>query len=211
MRLAQGGEHLALQLEDAPRVTQQQLALATPDAYNPFSGGCVSTPSYGDCSPSSQAAIDGIVFDLVRESRTTLTMADFKMSRGDLFALPAGNVGIAFGAEARRETQRDDRDANLDGTNTFTDMVTGETNLSNVAAVSPNPDTRGSRNVGSAYVEFAVPLVSEEMGIPLVHRLDIAAHDFCAGGHGTIDPGTDLRLGAARNVTGESGRNFDGQ
>ncbi len=152
---------------------QQQLALATPDAYNPFSGGCVSTPTYSDCSPSSQAAIDGIVFDLVRESRTTLTMADFKMSRGDLFSLPAGSVGVAFGAEARRETQRDDRDANLDGTYTFTDMVTGETNLSNVAAVSPNPDTRGSRNVGSAYVEFAVPLVSEDMGIPLVHRLDM--------------------------------------
>jgi iron complex outermembrane receptor protein len=152
---------------------QRQLALSTPDAYNPFSGGCVATPTYGDCSPSSQAAVDGIVFDLVRESRTTLTMADFKMSRGDLFALPAGNVGIAIGAEARRETQRDDRDANLDGTHTFTDLVTGETNPSNVAAVSPNPDTRGSRNVGSAYVEFAVPLVSEDMGIPLVHRLDM--------------------------------------
>ncbi|PPJ41176.1 MULTISPECIES: TonB-dependent receptor [unclassified Pseudoxanthomonas] len=152
---------------------QQQLALATPDAYNPFSGGCVATPTHSDCSPSSQAAIDAIVFDLVRKSRTTLTMADFKMSRADLFALPAGEVGIAFGAEARRETQEDDRDANLDGTYTFTDMVTGETNLSNVAAVSPNPDTRGSRNVGSAYVEFAVPLVSADMDIPLVHRLDM--------------------------------------
>lgn len=152
---------------------QQQLALSTPDAYNPFSGGCVATPTHSDCSPSSQAAIDAIVFDLVRKSRTTLTMADFKMSRADLFALPAGEVGIAFGAEARRETQEDDRDANLDGTYTFTDMVTGETNLSNVAAVSPNPDTRGSRNVGSAYVEFAVPLVSADMDIPLVHRLDM--------------------------------------
>lgn len=152
---------------------QQQLALATPDAYNPFNGGCVDTPTHSDCSPSSQAAIDAIVFDLVRKSRTTLTMADFKMSRADLFALPAGEVGVAFGAEARRETQEDDRDANLDGTYTFTDMVTGETNLSNVAAVSPNPDTRGSRNVGSAYVEFAVPLVSADMDIPLVHRLDM--------------------------------------
>lgn len=152
---------------------QRQLALSTPDAYNPFSGGCVATPTHSDCSPSSQAAIDAIVFDLVRKSRTTLTMADFKMSRADLFALPAGEVGIAFGAEARRETQEDDRDANLDGTYTFTDMVTGETNLSNVAAVSPNPDTHGSRNVGSAYVEFAVPLVSADMDIPLVHRLDM--------------------------------------
>jgi len=152
---------------------QQQLALSTPDAYNPFSGGCVDTISWGDCSPSSQAAADAIRMDLRRTSRTTLTMADFRMNRGDLFALPAGNVGIAFGVEARRETQRDDRDENLDGTITFTDMVSGETSLSNVAAVSPNPDTYGSRTVGSAYLEFAVPLVSPSMGVPLVHSLDM--------------------------------------
>ncbi|MCA0392760.1 MAG: TonB-dependent receptor [Proteobacteria bacterium] len=152
---------------------QRQLALSTPDAYNPFNGGCVATTSWGDCSPSSQAAVDAIRMDLVRTSRTTLTMVDFRMNRGDLLALPAGNLGIAFGAEARRETQKDDRDANLDGTFTFTDMVSGQTNLSNVSAVSPNPDTSGSRTVGSAYLEFAVPLVSSEMGIPLVNRLDM--------------------------------------
>ena len=152
---------------------QQQLALSTPDAYNPFSGGCVATPSFEDCSPSSQAAIDAIVFDLKRVSRTTLTMADLRLSRPDLFTLPAGPVGVAFGLEARRETQEDDRDENLDGTFTFVDMVTGETNLSNVSAVSPNPDTYGERDVYSAYVEFAVPLVSPEMNIPLVHAVDV--------------------------------------
>ncbi|WP_028916651.1 TonB-dependent receptor [Pseudoxanthomonas sp. J35] len=152
---------------------QKQLALATPDAYNPFNGGCVATTSWGDCTPSAQAAVDAIVFDLVRKSRTTLAMADFRMSKGDLFSWRAGEVGFAFGAEFRRETQEDDRDANLDGTYTFTDMVSGETNLSNVSAVSPNPDTRGSRNVGSAYMEFAVPLVSPDMGIPLVRSLDM--------------------------------------
>lgn len=152
---------------------QKQLALSTPDAYNPFSGGCVGTPSYGDCSPSSQAAIDAIVFDMRRVSRTTLSMVDFKLSRGDLFNVPGGQVGMAFGIEARRETQSDDRDENVDGTYTFTDMVTGEKNPSNVSAVSPNPDTKGSRNVFSTYVEFAVPVVSPEMNIPLVRRLDM--------------------------------------
>ena len=152
---------------------QKQLALSTPDAYNPFSGGCVATTSYGDCSPSSQAAIDAIVFDMRRLSRTTLTMADFKLSRGDLFDLPAGPVGMAVGIEARRETQKDDRDANVDGTFTFTDMVTGVTNLSNVSAVSPNPDTKGSREVFSTYIEFALPVVSPEMNIPLIYQLDM--------------------------------------
>lgn len=152
---------------------QRQLALSTPDAYNPFSGGCVATTSYGDCSPSSQAAIDAIVFDLKRVSRTTLSMADFRVSRGDLLSLPGGPVGVALGLEARHETQKDDRDANLDGTNTFVDMVTGAVNPSNVSAVSPNPDTSGSRDVFSAYVEFAVPLVSPEMNIPGVYQLDV--------------------------------------
>ncbi len=152
---------------------QQQLALSTPDAYNPFGGGCVDTTSWGDCNPSSQAAIDAVTFDLKRISRTTLTMADFKLSRADMFQLPAGPMGMAFGLEVRRETQSDDRDENLDGTFTFTDMVTGATNLSNVAAVSPNPDTEGSRTVGSAYLEFAVPVVSPEMGVPLIHSLDV--------------------------------------
>lgn len=152
---------------------QRQLALSTPDAYNPFSGGCVATTSFGDCSPSSQAAIDAIVFDLKRVSRTTLTMADFRVSRGDLLSLPGGPVGMAMGLEARHETQKDDRDANLDGTNIFVDMVTGAVNPSNVSAVSPNPDTSGSRDVFSAYVEFAVPLVSPEMNIPGVYQLDV--------------------------------------
>ena len=152
---------------------QRQLALSTPDAYNPFGGGCVDTPSSGDCTASSAAAIDAIVFDLKRVSRTTLTMADLRLSRSDLFDLPGGPVGMALGAEVRHETQRDDRDANLDGTFTFVDSVTGGTNLSNVAAVSPNPDTSGDRTVGSAYIEFAVPLVSPEMRIPFVHQLDV--------------------------------------
>lgn len=152
---------------------QRQLALSTPDAYNPFSGGCADTPTYSDCSPSSPAAAEAILFDLERKSRTTLTMADFRLTRPDLFAIPGGNVGVAFGIEARRETQEDDRDANLDGTVTFTDMVSGVTEQSNAAAVSPNPDTYGSRTVGSAYAELALPLVSPDMNVPLVDRLDV--------------------------------------
>lgn len=152
---------------------QRQLALSTPDAYNPFGGGCVATPSYGDCTVSSARAIEAITFDLRRVSRTTLTLVDYKMSRPDLFTLPGGPVGVAIGAELRHETQSDDRDANLDGTFTFTDSVSGAVNTSNVSAVSPNPDTRGSRDVAGAFIEFAVPVVSPDMNIPLVQSIDV--------------------------------------
>jgi iron complex outermembrane receptor protein len=151
---------------------QANLALSTPDAYNPFSGGCVNDTSFGDCTPSSQAAIDAITTDLTRVSKTTLALWDFKVSRPDVFTLPGGPVGMALGVEARRETQRDDRDADLDGTNVFRDSVSGEISQSNIAAVSSNPDTYGKREVYSAYVEFAVPVVSPEMNIPLVRSLD---------------------------------------
>ncbi|WP_284877348.1 TonB-dependent receptor [Brevundimonas sp. MEB006b] len=151
---------------------QANLALSTPDAYNPFSGGCVNDTSFGDCTPSSQAAIDAITTDLTRVSKTTLALWDFKVSRPDVFTLPGGPVGMALGVEARRETQRDDRDADLDGTNVFRDSVSGEISQSNIAAVSSNPDTFGTREVYSAYVEFAVPVVSPEMNIPLVRSLD---------------------------------------
>lgn len=165
----------AVDESDAVNTTalQASLALSTPDAYNPFNGGCVNQTSFGDCTPSSQTAIDAITFRLRRESRTTLTQFDFKVSRPDLFSLPAGEVGIAFGVEARRETQSDDRDANLDGTIPHIDSVTGVVSLSNVIAVSQNPDTEGDRSVASAYVEFAIPLVSPEMNIPLVRALDV--------------------------------------
>lgn len=107
---------------------QRNLALSTPDAYNPFSGGCSATPSVGDCSPASQATIDSFSFDLVRRDKTTLALGDFKLSKADFIAVPAGFVGIAMGVEGRRETQSDIRDDNLNGTITFRDAVTGEVN-----------------------------------------------------------------------------------
>lgn len=152
---------------------QKQLALAAPDAYNVFNGGCIDNPSYGDCTPSARNAIDAIMMDLRRDTRTTLAMIDFKASRADLMSWAAGDVGVAFGAELRRETQRDDRDANVDGTIPFVDSVTGAVNLSNVAAVSPNPDSGGSRTVTAAYAEFAFPLVGEDMNVPLVKRMEM--------------------------------------
>lgn len=149
------------------------LALSTPDAYNPFNGGCLDGTGGRDCTPSSQAALDAIRFRLKRHSTTTLTLADFKVSKPDLVNLWAGPVGVAAGVEFRHETQQDQRDPMVDGRTPFTDPVTGNTSNSNVTGVNDTPSTKGSRDVGSAFIEFALPLVSPDMNIPLVRRVDV--------------------------------------
>ncbi|WP_417622942.1 TonB-dependent receptor domain-containing protein [Parasphingorhabdus sp.] len=152
---------------------QDVINRTTPDAYNPFNGGCLDDPNNGDCTPNPQSVIDDITIDVFRKGETTLALADFKVSRDDLFTLPGGDVGIATGIEFRRETFRDDRDPRLDGTITFTDSVTGDFNGSDVVGSSPSPDTSGRRDVYSAFAEAFIPLVSEDMNIPLIRDLNV--------------------------------------
>ncbi len=110
---------------------------------------------------------------MFRKGGTSLALADFKVSRSDLFAMPGGDIGIAAGVEWRRETFFDDRDPRLDGTITWTDSVRGVFDGSDVMGTSPSPDTSGAREVWSAFVETFVPLVSEDMEIPLVNSLNL--------------------------------------
>lgn len=151
----------------------KQLALSTPDAYNPFNGGCLDGSGGRDCTPSSTAALNAIRIRLKRVSKSTLTSADFKVSRSDLFHLPAGNVGVAMGVEGRREGHSDIRDPHVNGQITFTDPVTGAFSASDATGVNVTPSTSGSRNVFSAYMEFAVPVISPEMHIPLVREVGL--------------------------------------
>ena len=151
---------------------QEAIGRTTPDAYNPFIGGSLTDPSRGPEVGNPQSVIDSFMVDVSRVSETSLAMWDFKLSRPDLFYVPAGPVGVAFGLEARHETFSDDRDDRLDGTITFTNLA-GEFTGSDVMGASPTPDTEGDRDVQAAFVEFAVPLVSPEMNVPLVHSLDL--------------------------------------
>jgi iron complex outermembrane recepter protein len=130
---------------------QRQLALSTPDAYNPFNGANPANPAAGgDTTPSSQAALDAIRIKSVRRGKSSLALWDFKVSKVDLMSLPGGDLGVAAGVEFRRETQLDDRDPRVDGTIGFTDMVTGQFQTADLFGVSPTPDTKGSRKVGAA-------------------------------------------------------------
>ncbi len=154
---------------------QQAINRSTPDAYNPFNGGCVTgDPGLGDCTPNPSSAVDPFRISVFRKGGTSLALADFKVSNAGLFTLPGGDVGIAAGIEWRRETFFDDRDPRLDGTVTWTDsVIPGVTFGSDVVGTSPSPDTSGTRDVWSAFAETFVPLVSEDMDIPLVSALNL--------------------------------------
>ena len=126
---------------------QEALADTTSAAYNPF---------HGNVLPSN---IERVLVDIYRKNETDLKMVDFKLSKADLFDLPAGPVGFLLGAEFRQESFLDNRDDRLDGTIQFTD-VDGDTfpYVSDVAQSSPSSDSSGDRDVISLFAEFAVPV-----------------------------------------------------
>ena len=141
-------------------------------AYNLFNGGSLTSPNIGDDTGNDQDVIDSFMFNIERESETELALYDFKLSRPDIFALPAGDVGMAVGVEYRYESFSDARSDALNGTDSFIDIVTGNASAlaSTVLGSSPTPDSSGSRNVFSTYVEFAVPLLAD---LPLVKSLNM--------------------------------------
>jgi outer membrane receptor protein involved in Fe transport len=117
--------------------------------------------------------ISSFVVPSFRRSGTSLATWDVKVSRPDLFTLWAGDVGAAFGIEARRESFYDDRDPRQDGTILFDDIIGTGPLTNDLQGNNQSLDTRGSRTVQSAYAEIQVPLVSESMGIPLAQTVDM--------------------------------------
>ncbi|HEX8534066.1 MAG TPA: TonB-dependent receptor [Allosphingosinicella sp.] len=152
---------------------QQALAKSTPDAYNPFNGGSQPNFSLGDATPSDAATIQSFLVEVHRISKTSLATADLKLSNPRLFSLPGGDVGFAAGVEVRRETYEDDRDPRLDGTITYTDSVTKRVFGTDILGASPAPDVKAKRTIASAFLEFAVPIVSPEMNLPLMRSIDL--------------------------------------
>jgi outer membrane receptor protein involved in Fe transport len=131
-------------------------------AYNPFCGA----------SCNSQATIDSFLIDVSRTGETALGLIDFKTSNAKLFTLPAGNIGLAVGTEWRYESFENIYDDRLNGSVFYTDSVTGSAYDSDVMGSSAQPNSDGSRNILSAFVELAGPLVSPDMDIPFVNKLN---------------------------------------
>src|SRR3546814_3129616 len=116
---------------------RQQLALDTPDAFNVFGGP----------GANSEAVLDAVRIDNWRTGEASLGIVDAKAT-GDLFEISGGPVQAAVGVEYRRETFSDRRD----------DFSNGN----DVIALSQTSDSRGSRNITSAFAEVSVPFFSRD-------------------------------------------------
>jgi outer membrane receptor protein involved in Fe transport len=140
---------------------QDQLALTTPDAFNPFWGP----------GANSDAVLSQVRVSSVRFGESSMLTWDAKAVNSEVFTLPGGPVGAAFGVDVRRERVFEDSDPRLDGTMKFTNGA--EPDRSDLVGVSATDDFDGERDIWAAFAELNVPIVGEGNNLPLIYGLNL--------------------------------------
>jgi outer membrane receptor protein involved in Fe transport len=153
--------------------------------FNPF-GSSVLNPALAN----SPEVIRDFITDSWRDYRATLNAVDF-VTTGDLFTLPAGEVGVAFGGQVRHEKLSFQSDI---------DAQTG-----NLVFIFTGPDFSQSRWVGALFAEAAVPLHST-LEAQLAARYETYSDDLGS----SFDPKLALRWEPTRGVVvrGSVGTSF---
>ena len=105
---------------------------------------------------NNPATIQSFLVTTTREGKSTLYGADAKMS-GPMFALPAGELLTAFGMEFRHEELDDQFDP-------FS-TAGGVIDLNSTSA-------SGERDIIAGFAEFYAPIISNEMAVPGIHKLE---------------------------------------
>jgi iron complex outermembrane receptor protein len=105
---------------------------------------------FGPSSTAGKALIDSLrVDDVARRSKGTTTGLDGKLT-GTLAQLAGGDLGVAFGGELRRESQKFTPSALLVSNNIAGDRASDPT-------IPPITGSDHSRNIYSAYTELNAP------------------------------------------------------
>ncbi len=94
-------------------------------------------------------------------TKSALTTADFHVYTTDLFEMPAGPVGFAFGGDWRREQF----DFNPDDTDETGDQI----------GVGQAKTSFGGRKAYGIFAETQIPITSPKMGIPGLYSLEFNA------------------------------------
>ncbi len=129
--------------------------IGTTIPYNPFTS--FTEPAFASNIPSILFARANIR-DL---TKSALTAADFHVYTTDLFDMPAGPVGFAFGGDWRREQY----DFNPDDENKTGDQI-------GVGIARPS---FGGRKAYGIFAETQIPITSPKMGIPGLYSLEFNA------------------------------------
>lgn len=143
--------------------------------------GCVPVNIMGFGAPSQQA-IDYINTVSIGDSTIEQTVVSASLANGAIFELPAGYVGIAFGAEYRKEESETNEPDNAEGT--FFNAL-GE--------------DKGSFNVREVFFEASMPILTD---LPLIQDLvfDTAVRH---ADYSTIGEATSWKLGLDWTVNDE--------
>ena len=127
----------------------------TPEAVIP---GCVPLNLFGPPGSITPAMLDYVDAYETNRYHDRSEVANIGLSTDSLFALPAGGVGFAAGAEYRRESG----DSLLDPLE-----ASGNAAGNGVSSAS----TRGAYWLAEAYVEFDAPLLADK---PFARKLDLS-------------------------------------
>jgi iron complex outermembrane receptor protein len=128
--------------------------IGTTVAFNPF--GDFRVPI-----PSNQGSIEFARIHPKDTDTSKLATLDATIYTTDLFDLPAGGIGLAFGGQFRRESLNEDPDQlNIIG---------------DVAGNSAIARAVGGRKSYALFVETLIPVFSEKNAIPGFHAFDISA------------------------------------
>jgi len=117
--------------------------------------GCVPINIFG-MNTISQAALNYVNAEQAFQTDITQQVATANIS-GELFDLPHGPVGIAVGAEYRKEASSEDNDA----------LTNAGLNAGNAI-----PDTSGTFNVKEVYGEINIPVLAD---VPFFNKLNLRA------------------------------------
>ncbi|MDQ6621858.1 MAG: TonB-dependent receptor [Verrucomicrobiota bacterium] len=128
--------------------------IGTTTAFNPFGDYRVPIPSNAASIAFAQVHPKDI-------DTSKLATLDATVYTTDLFDLPAGGVGFAFGGQFRRESLNEDPDQlNIAG------------DIAGNSAIAP---ARGGRKSYAFYVETQIPVFSDKNAIPGFHAFDVTA------------------------------------
>jgi iron complex outermembrane receptor protein len=130
--------------------------LAGAVAFNPFGDA-----DHGPAIPTNQAVVDYATVHPKDVDTSEVAVLDLNIYTTELFKLPAGGVGFAFGGQFRREQLTQDVDQlNLDG---------------DIIGSSPSASTQAGRKDWALYAEADIPFFSPTFSFPGFYSLNLTA------------------------------------